>query len=76
MQVQSQAQSQQANAAIHSAASLEFLDPAPVRGGCGYFDSSFELSQGLMVTEELDPSLLQLWARVLDGAVSMTTMLH
>ena len=68
MQVQSQAQSQPANAVLKSVASLEFLDPAPVRGGCGYFDSSFELSQGLLVTEELDPTLLQLWARVLDGA--------
>ncbi|MBT9493101.1 MAG: hypothetical protein IV107_12330 [Paucibacter sp.] len=57
-------------------ASLEFLSPEPVRGGCGYFDSSFELSQGLSVTEELDPTLLQLWARVLGGAVPMTTMLH
>lgn len=56
--------------------SLEFLSPEPVRGGCGYFDSSFELSQGLSVTEELDPTLLQLWARVLGGAVPMTTMLH
>jgi hypothetical protein len=55
--------------------SLEFLSPEPVRGGCGYFDSSFELSQGLSVTEELDPTLLQLWARVLGGAVPMTTML-
>lgn len=56
--------------------SLEFLNPEPVRGGCGYFDSSFDLSQGLSVTEELDPTQLQLWALVLDGAVPMTTMLH
>ncbi len=43
--------------------SLEFLSPEPVRGGCGYFDSSFELNQGLLVTEESDPILLQLWTR-------------
>lgn len=59
-----------------SQSSLAFLSPEPLRGGCGYFDSSFELSQGLSVTEELDPTLLQLWARVLGGAVPMTTMLH
>lgn len=66
----------QSQSGLASLASLEFLSPEPVRGGCGYFDSSFELSQGLSVTEELDPTLLQLWARVLGGAVPMTTMLH
>jgi hypothetical protein len=65
-----QTQSKQANTSISSVASLEFLDPEPVRGGCGYFDSSFELNHGLRVTEELDPTLLQLWARVLGGAMT------
>ena len=31
---------------------------------CGWFDSSHELSQGLVVTEDVDTDLLQLWARV------------
>ncbi|WP_310390058.1 hypothetical protein [Roseateles sp.] len=53
------------------ASCLVFLGPEPVRGGCGYFDSSFELSHGLNVIEELDPVVLQLWARVLDGALAM-----
>jgi hypothetical protein len=51
-------------------ACLVFLNPEPVRGACGYFDSSFELSHGLSVTEELDPTVQQLWARVLGGAVT------
>jgi hypothetical protein len=50
--------------------SLVFLSPEPVRVGCGYFESSYELSRGLKVTEESDPTLLQLWARVLDGALA------
>ncbi|MEJ6004675.1 hypothetical protein WG899_03875 [Paucibacter sp. AS339] len=36
--------------------------------GCGWYDSSYDLNSGLQVTEELDPSLLQLWARVLDAS--------
>ena len=51
-----------------SVSRLEFLNPEPLRGGCGYFDSSFELSHGLSVIEELDPTLLQLWVRVLGGS--------
>lgn len=50
---------------------LVFLSPDPVRGGCGYFDSSFELSHGLRVIEESDPTVLQLWVRVLDGALTV-----
>lgn len=52
-------------------AMLVFLSPDPVRGGCGYFDSSFELSHGLRVIEESDPTVLQLWVRVLDGALTV-----
>ena len=33
--------------------------------GCGWFDSSYELSQGLVVTEDTDTCLLQLWAQAL-----------
>ena len=33
--------------------------------GCGWFDSSYELSQGLVVTEDSDTCLLQLWAQAL-----------
>lgn len=54
-----------------AAAMLVFLSPEPVRSGCGYFDSSFELSHGLNVVEESDPTVVQLWARVLDGALSV-----
>jgi len=32
---------------------------------CGWFDSSYELSQGLEVTEDNDTCLLQLWAMAL-----------
>ncbi|MCV2362960.1 hypothetical protein LNV23_05775 [Paucibacter sp. DJ1R-11] len=33
--------------------------------GCGWFDSSYELRQGLVVTEDTDTCLLQLWAQAL-----------
>jgi len=43
--------------------------PAPdseeANRGCGWFDSSYELSQGLVVTEDTDTCLLQLWAQAL-----------
>ncbi len=35
----------------------------PEGAGCGWFESSYELNQGLEVTEGLDASLFQLWAR-------------
>jgi hypothetical protein len=35
----------------------------PEGAGCGWFESSYELNQGLEVTELLDASLFQLWAR-------------
>jgi hypothetical protein len=73
--MQAQAVSLVARAAVapcqSAPSSLEFVSPEPVRGGCGYFDSSFELNHGLRVTEESDPILLQLWVRVLDSALSL-----
>jgi hypothetical protein len=53
------------------AASFEFLNPEPVRGGCGYFDSSFDLNQGLLVREESDPILLRLWTQVLQCSLAV-----
>jgi len=35
----------------------------PEGAGCGWFESSYELNQGLEVTEGLDASLFQLWSR-------------
>lgn len=43
---------------------------SPAYCSCGWFDSSYELNTGLQVTEEQDPSLLQLWARVLNGTMA------
>ena len=37
------------------------LDSGEPERCCGWFDSSYELSQGAEVTEELDASVLQLW---------------
>ena len=37
------------------------LDSGEHKRCCGWFDSSYELSQGAEVTEELDASVLQLW---------------
>ncbi len=37
------------------------LDSGEHERCCGWFDSSYELSQGAEVTEELDASVLQLW---------------
>ncbi|WP_428503437.1 hypothetical protein [Roseateles sp.] len=41
------------------------LDAEEASSGCGWFDSSYELSQGLVVTEDTDTCLLQLWAQAL-----------
>ncbi|MCU7374678.1 hypothetical protein PEC18_28500 [Paucibacter sp. O1-1] len=30
---------------------------------CGWFDSSFELSQGLVISEEADETVLALWCQ-------------
>lgn len=46
------------------------LKELAVHCGCGWFDSSYELNTGLQVTEDQDPSLLQLWARVLSGTMA------
>jgi len=35
---------------------------------CGWFDSSFDLNEGLEVTEERDAVLYQLWSQTLSGA--------
>lgn len=36
--------------------------PSDERRGCGWFDSTYELSAGLCVTEDIDPTLFELWA--------------
>ncbi len=38
---------------------------------CGWFDSSYELSQGAEVTEELDASVLQLWVWATGAAATL-----
>lgn len=35
--------------------------PAVEHFGCGWFDSTYELNEGLAI-EEVDPALFQLWA--------------
>ena len=35
--------------------------------GCGWFDSSYELSEGLVVVEEADSVLFQLWSQAQGG---------
>jgi hypothetical protein len=65
MQVQIQTQVQASAPALSAATSSALLIDGA--GGdehercCGWFDSSYELSQGAEVTEELDASVLQLW---------------
>ena len=46
------------------------MAPEPAYCGCGWFDSSYELHTGLQVSEDQDPSLLQLWAMVLSGSMT------
>ena len=37
--------------------------PVPEHRGCGWFDSSHELREGLVVTEDGDDALFQLWSQ-------------
>lgn len=63
--MQAQIQMQVSAPTLSSAASNTILIDASVgerERCCGWFDSSYELSQGAVVTEELDASVLQLWA--------------
>ncbi len=46
------------------------LDAGEHERCCGWFDSSYELSQGAVVTEELDASVLQLWVWASSPAVT------
>jgi hypothetical protein len=56
-------------AATEEGQELDVLE-ASAHCGCGWFDSSYDLNTGLQVTEDQDPSLLQLWARVLNGPMT------
>ncbi len=57
-------QAQMNNAA--NAAQIPHATPQsgkPEGAGCGWFESSYELNQGLELTEGLDAGLFQLWSR-------------
>ncbi len=62
---------------VSSAPVADASEPlAPVYSTCGWFDSSFELHNGLQVTEDQDASLLQLWARALSKSLNGMTTRH
>lgn len=64
-----------ATAATAPAAAAE-LSPAVAddRFGCGWFDSSLDLNEGLVVVEDFDPILFELWAAL--PAPARPTTLH
>lgn len=49
-------------AALPVAAPAEPAADAPRPEGCGWFDSSFELTHGVEITEHDDRTLYQLWS--------------
>jgi hypothetical protein len=56
-------------AALSAIAAIASLAAAPVveHHGCGWFDSSYELGTGLVVTEQQDSVLFELWSQILGG---------
>lgn len=49
-------------AAAELAPDAALMPPPGERVGCGWFDSSYELHEGLIVTEDVDLCMFELWS--------------